>query len=531
MKYNVTETDKMLLQQSEVNYKYKLYIIDKSQRIIDELTGVSSIGNYNIDADSNIRRTTSFVLQLDNSYSSTHIEEKIELWIGYDFSMQIGIYDLRADDYVWYECGTYAITSTNTSYDATTNELITELSDWFSKLDGTRNGQIGGAPTILIPNLDEDGNKITIRQGTVGVLKDNNIDKYILQDIGEYYGMDLYNPDYQEYRENNPNWNQIPYDLEYNAGCCVADILTDIRDLYPNCEMYYDIYNNFCFNMIPSCDNDPVIFDNEFLQSIIVAESSESVAYDISSIKNITEVFGKTYDIDTFCDNCTFASNVYTLKLDSYEKYENNQIVSFTSPAKNTASPKLRINSLSSIPIYNEGTTEYIAVGTLEADTVYAVKLGYKDDAYVAYFLGSFQPHAICVLTADANDPVYTKKYFQDKYNCKNVHFRVEKDNPFTVQRIGEVLDVKTGNEFDNILSDSVAESNALYYNKKSSTFNDIVTLSTKMIPWLDVHMKVSYKKQQESEEHEYIIKSISNDLSGLTSNITLHRFYELYFD
>ena len=532
MRYNVTELDKMLLQhQNEINYKYRLYVLDREHRIVDELMGVSSIGSYNIDADSNIRRTTSFVLELDNTYSSTHIEEKIETWIGYDFSMQIGIYYLRENEYIWYDCGSYTITSTNTSYDAATNTLSTELSDWFSKLDGTRNGQIGGAPTILIPNLDDEGNKITIRSATVGVLKDNQVEKYIVQDIGEFYGMDMYNQDYMEYREGNPNWNQLPYDLEYNVGCHVADILIDIRDLYPNCEMYYDIYNNFCFNMIPSCDNEEIVCSNEFLQSILVAESSESVTYDISSIKNITEVFGKTYDVDSFCEECTYSSNVYTLTLDKYEKYENNQIISFTAPANNLASAKFRINSLSSIPIYNEGTTEYIAAGTMQADTIYAVKLGYKDDAYVAYFLGSFQPHAICVLTADANDSVYTKEYFEEKYNCKNVTFRVEENNPFTIQRIGEVLDVKTGDEFDNIISDSVAIQNALYYNKKSSTSNDIVTLTTKMIPWLDVNIKVSYKKQQESEEHEYIVKSIANDLSSMTSNITLYRFYPLYFD
>lgn len=530
MKYTVTEMDKMLLQQSELHYKYKLYVLDKNHNIIDELMGISSMGSYNIDADSEIRRTTSFVLELDNTYHSKHIEEKIESWVGYDFMMQIGLYSIREDDYIWYECGSYAITSANTSYDASTNTLSTELADWFSKLDGTRNGQIGGAPTILIPNLDEDGNKVTIRQATIGVLKDNKVEKYIVQDVGEYYGTEV-NPDYMEYRENNPNWNQLPYDLEFNAGCMAGDILTEIRDLYPNNEMYWDIYQNFCFNMIPSCDNDPILFDNNFIQSIIRSADSESVTYDISSIKNITEVFGKTYDVDTYCDSCTYSSNVYTLSLELYEKYENHQIVSFLSPANNTASPKLRINKLAALPIYKEGTETPIDVNTMEANTVYAVKLGYKNDAYVAYFLGSFQPHAICVLTADANDPVYTKKYFQDKYNCKNVHFRVEKDNPFTVQRIGEVLDVKTGNEFDNILSDSVAESNALYYNKKSSTSNDIVTLTTHMIPWLDVNVKVSYKKQQESVEHEYIIKSISNDLGSMSTSITMHRFYPLYFD
>jgi len=163
MKYIITEYDKNLLLQSEINYKYRLYILDKNERIVDELEGISNIGNYNIDPDSDIRRTTSFILELDSTYSSRHIEEKIETWIGYDFKLQIGVYSIRDDEYKWYECGTYAITATNTSYDAANNTLSTDLGDWFTKLNGTVNGQVGGAPTILIPNLDENNNPITLR--------------------------------------------------------------------------------------------------------------------------------------------------------------------------------------------------------------------------------------------------------------------------------------------------------------------------------------------------------------------------------
>lgn len=529
MKYNITELDKDLLRQSEVTYKYRLYVLDKEQRIVDELEGISSFGNYNIDADSVVRRTTSFVLELDSTYSSSHIEEKIETWIGYDFKMQIGVYNLSTDDYVWYECGSYTITATNTTYDATNNSLSTDLGDWFAKLDGTRNGQVGGAPTIIIPIEDESG-IITLRQATIGILKDNGIKDYIVQDVGEFYGMQGNNPDYMEYRENNPNWNQLPYELEFNVGCMVGDMLTEIKDLYPNNEMCYDTFGNFCFNMIPSCEHDYVAITDDFLQDILVAEGSESVTYDISSIKNVTEVFGKVYDVDRFCEKCTSSSNVYTLTLEKYENYTRGEIISFTPTTTSLSSQKLRINGLTAIPIYVEGKTEYIPTGTLQANNLYCVKITYRNNEYVADFLGVFQPHVLCVLTNNENDTVYTKEYFQKKYNCDNVIFRVEEYNPFSVQRLGEILDVKSGNEFDNILSDSMALENAIYYNKKASTFNDIVTITTTMIPWLDVNTKVSYKKQQETEVHEYIVKSISNDLSNNTSSITLHRFYPLYF-
>jgi len=531
MKYNITNIDKDTLLQSELNYKYRIYILKKNQ-IVDTIEGVIDVGNYSVDSESDVRRTFSVSMHLDtNSYKSKHIEQTVKTLIGYDLQFQIGVYNIRNDDYIWYECGRYAVTSTNTSYDAVTNTLSMKLSDWFIKLDGTRNGQVGGAPTILIPNLDDNGNKITIRQAVLGILKDTSIDNYILQDIGEFYGMDINNPDYKEYQKNNPLWNQLPYDLEYSCGCFTSDILTDIRDLYPNCEMYFDIYNNFCFNMIPSCDNEPIVLDNDFFQSILIAENSEEVSYDITKIKNVTEVFGKTYDVDRYCNECSVSGNVYKLMLSDYESYHFGDIIAFKAPLTNTDLMKLSINSLSAIPIYTEYTTNYISLGVITEGSMCCVKIVYHNNSYAAYYLGQYQPHALCILSNSAEDKVYTKEYFKEKYNCDTIKFRVEPDNPFSIQRLGIVFETKYGGEFDNIMSDTTASANAVYYNKQSSTINDIVTLTTKMIPFLDVNIKVSYRKQQDSETHEYIVKSVSHDLSKMTSTVTLHRFYPLYFD
>lgn len=531
MKYNITNTDKDTLLQSDLKYKYRMYIL-KSNKILDVLSGTIEAGSYNIDSDSETRRTYSVSMYLGSiPYNEANVEKKIESLIGYDLQFQIGIYNIRIDDYIWYECGKYGIKNTNTSYDAVTNTLSMDLSDWFIKLDGTRNGQIGGAPTILIPNLDKEGNKVTIRQAILGVLKDIGIENYILQDIGEFYGMDINNPDYEEYQKNNPLWNQLPYDLEYNCGCYASEILADIRDLYPNCEMYFDIYNNFCFNMIPSCDNDPIVLDNDYLQQILLAENSENVNYDITTIKNVTEVFGKTYEIDRYCRESTVSGNIYKLVLPDYEEYSFGDFIAFHVTSANVDSLRISINSLPSIPIYVEYTTNNIAPGTICSDSTCCVKIVYHNNSYAAYYLGQYQPHALCILTENAEDEIYTKEYFKEKYNCESIKFRVEPDNPFTIQKLGIVFETKYGDEFDNIISDSTALANAIYYNKQSSTINDVVTLTTKMIPFLDVNVKVSYQKQQDSETHEYIVKSISHDLSRMTSTITLHRFYPLYFD
>ncbi|MCM1128063.1 MAG: hypothetical protein NC429_16535 [Lachnospiraceae bacterium] len=531
MKYNITNNDKTALLQSNLNYKYRIFLL-KDGRVMDTVTGITGAGNYSIDSESDVRRTFSLTLHPDTlSYESIHVEQKIENLIGYDLQLQIGIYHIRLADYIWYECGTYAITGTNTAYDALTNTLTMDLSDWFTKLDGTRNGQIGGSPTILIPNLDGNGEKITIRQAALGILQDIGLKNYILQDIGEFYGMDIDNPHYEAYRLANPFWNQLPYDLEYNCGCHVSEILNDIRDLYPNCEMYFDIYNNFCFNMIPSCNSEPTVLDNDFLQQILLAENAEDVNYDITAVRNVTEVFGKTYAVDRHCDSCTVSGGTYKLSLSGYSAYAHGDIVAFTAPSSDTVPAYLSVNSLSAIPIYKEYTTDTIDSLTITAGTTCCVKIVYLNGAYAAYYLGEFQPHALCVLTGQAEDKIYTKEYFSNRYNCKTVTFRVEPDNPFSIQKLGILFETKCGDDFDNIMSDTTAMANAFYHNRLSSTINDTVTLTTKMIPFLDVNVKVSYQKQQDFEAHSYIVKSVSHDLESMTSTITLHRFHPLYSD
>lgn len=535
MKYNITQYDKDLLLQGDIQYKYRLLVINKDKAIIDELTSLQTIGSYTIDADSDIRRTTLFTMYLDNSYKDYSVEQKLYEWIGYSFELQIGIYSLRDDDFKWFDCGYYLITSANTSYNAVENSISTNLADWYSKLNGTRNGQIGGAPTIIIKNLDDNKNPVTIKFVTENLLtSETDITDYIVDDIGEFYGMPQNNADYLAYRSSHANWNQLPYNLEYEAGCTVGDIFSEIKDLYPNCQMYFDIYGNFCFNMIPSCEHDMITLDNEFIQEIILGDNSESVEYDIENIKNITEVFGVCYEIDRYSQTCVTSSSTYIATLDEYDSYSSGDIIAFIPDTNNVDGMQVQINSLDILPIYYEYKTEneQIKANELVAGQTYVLQLRYVDGAFVAYFLGQYQPHALCVLTNNANDTTYTKEYFAKKYNCKknNIVLRVEENSPFAVQKLGEILDVKYGEEYDNIISDSVALENAIYQNRKSSSMNETITIHTKMIPFLDVNEKIEYRKQQDNDVDYYITKSITNNTDSHTSTITMCKFYPLYY-
>lgn len=535
MKHTITQEDKNLLLQGHLQYNYKLLVVDKNNNVADELSGLQAIGSYSIDSDSNIRRTCSFVMYLNNACRNDSIEQKLYEWVGCSFRLQIGLYRLRDSDFQWYECGYYLITEANTSYNAAENSITTSLSDWYARLNGIRNGQIGGAPTISIPNKDENGGIITVKQVTEDLLKsETGIKNYIIDDIGQFYGMPQNNPNYMQYREENPLWNQLPYDLEYEAGCTVGDIFSEVCGLYPNCQMYFDIYGNFCFNLIPSCEYEHITLDDSFIQQILTGDQSESVSYDVENIKNVTEVFGAAYDIDRYSKSCTASVNLYSVSLDNYTQYGHGDFIAFIPNTNNGADMKIRINSLASVPLYYENTENHIGEGILEAGKTYVIQIKRTDSAgaFAAYYLGQYQPHALCVLTDSENDPVYTKAYFAQKYNCheRNIVLRVEEGSPFAVQKIGEILDVKSGDVFDNIISDSSAVENAVYYNRKSSSVYDIVKIQTKMIPFLDVNEKVEYRKQQEGESHFYVVKSIVNNTDAKTSDITMYRFYPLYY-
>lgn len=532
MYYLITEDDKLLITQPSVDYKYKLIVLDNNRNYIDELIGISNIGSYAVDPDSDIRRTTSLTLLLDTYYSELSIETRLFSWIGYNFLLQIGIYSLRDDEYKWFDCGYYLITEANTVYSAIDNSLTLNLSDWYSIFNGTRNGQLGGAPIIDIPNYGEDGNPVIIKKLTEDILKElAGITDYIISDVGEPKALPEFNENYEEYRKLQPLWNQLPYDLEYSVGAYISEIFDEIKNLYPNYEMYFDIYGHFCFNMIPSRENDPIILDNDYLQQILLAESTENVTYSIDTIKNVTEVFGKSYEVDRYCTDCTTSDSTYVLTLEDYEAYDKGDYIGFVSPSSNVANMKFQINELDVLPIYKEYTEEGIESGTIESGKTYVFKIAQQGTKLVAYYLGQYQPHALCALTNNADDPKYTISYFATKYNCdeRNVVLRVEPDSPFAVQKIGEVLDVKYGDEWDNILSDSVAIENAKYYNKQSSSVFDTVTIATKMIPFLDTSTKVEYQKQQDDTIHQYIVKSISNEMESCTTSITMSRFYPLF--
>ena len=82
-----------------------------------------------------------------------------------------------------------------------------------------------------------------------------------------------------------------------------------------------------------------------------------------------------------------------------------------------------------------------------------------------------------------------------------------------------------------NLTSDALAVSRAEYELYLKARLTDSISITTKLAPFVDVNLKVGYRRQDNGVFEHYVIKSISHDLSGGTTTWQLMHFYPLYKD
>lgn len=528
--------------------KLKIEVLDENQKIIGILEPDITSGGMSINGESDVRRTANFVVQ-PTIKERIKLTENSLLWLNKDIRMFVGLYNCRTKQHKYYPIGHYVYTDTSGIYNTTSDNLTVNCADFMKKLDGTKNGQLG-ALIISYPSYEENettGEIIKyniIRNAVIETLeKLARITNHRIDDIGEFKALPDYNDSWEQYRKENITWNVIPYDQEFSAGCSILSILTTFRDLYPNYEMFFDMENNaFICQLKQMCYEDDIYLDNNFLQKVLISENTN---VDMTTVRNICEVWGNVIDVDFYSETCTYTNNVYSSTIVGYDEYCNGDIIGIKLPASNQIGASININNFGTIEIYNETNEELIKENELKANNVYAIKIKKSridgQDVIKSYVLGQWQVHAINVLTNGKKSgkyithsdgkpyELYSKEYFQKFYNCDQVNMTIIPDSPFTVEKLGEILDVKAGGEYEKITSDSLAADRAKWENWKNCRLTDNITITTALLPFLDVNKKVSYRRSDSDVEHQYIISSISHDFSGYTSTITMYRFYPLY--
>ncbi len=547
----ITHEDLLIVLQhsSDPRLRLNIEVLDSSQRIIDTLNCGLAGGSMSINGESDVRRTANFTIQ-PTLKEKIKLTEKSLLWLNKDIRISVGLYNPRTRQYKYYPLGYYVYTDTSGTYDAANDTLNINCADFMKKLDGTKNGQ-SGALTISYPGYKEDPETgevleyYIVRDIVIEILeKLAQITNHRIDDIGEHNGLPEYNDEWKSYREENIIWNTNPFDQEFSAGCSILSMLTTFRDIYPNYEMFFDMETNtFICQLKPMCYEDDLSLDNSFLQRVLISESS---SVDMTTVRNICEVWGKVIDVDFYSEECTYKNNIYASTIAGYEDdYRNGDIIGLKIPAANQSDAKININEFGNIGIYNEATKEPVKADELVPNSICAFKIKKQRvdsaDVIKAYLLGQWQVHAINVLTSGKKSgkfvtdsdggeyELYSKEYFQKFYNCDRVDFTIIANSPFTVEKLGEIPDIKVGGEFENITSNDLAADRARWENWKNSRLTDSITITTALLPFLDVNRKVSYKRSDSDQIHQYIISSISHDFIGYTSTITMYRFYPLY--
>lgn len=479
MPINVGQDDYNILSQQIITKYIKLEILNFQYNVVDEISGNLTAMSVNIDSESDLRRSCNLTFVVTDASFDVKAGNKIWLdkfcrpWVGYE-----NIYTGKIQ---WYNQGIYLINAPSWRYNATTHELSLAGLDLASKLTGLRNGELEGIPTKIPAGS-------SVREAMIAAIELAGFTKYTISECKDVDG----------------NIIAVPNDIEIAQGGTVWNIVTQLRDILPRYETFFDVDGVFIYQPIPTGSGDPVIIDDTIWPNLLI---DESINNDFESVKNYIEVYGRTLDPSYFSTNTTYSGSTLSLTVADYPTaLTNNTIVGFTTPSTGdisaTGGISLKMNSLTASVLYEYGTNN--PVTALDNETYY---VAYYNQGW--YLMGHQQPVGI----AYDDNP----------------------DSPFYVNgSIGRIRHVLYGGEYENITSDKLALERAKYELWKSTRLQDSITLTSIPNPWLDVNVLISHAIRGKSQENaaQYIIKSISTDygIEG-TQSINAITYYPLYPD
>lgn len=98
---------------------------------------------------------------------------------------------------------------------------------------------------------------------------------------------------------------------------------------------------------------------------------------------------------------------------------------------------------------------------------------------------------------------------------------------PFSVQNLG--YEITQSLDYDTLSDDAACYNQAEYLTYSTTAMMDTLTLTTLVIPWLEVNTKVEYTPKYSNEKNQYIIKSFSWSTGAGTMTLTLYKFLESF--
>lgn len=482
---SLSQADLQILKQKNTALYLKIQILSLESgqyKVDDEISGSLMDLSIDVDADSDLRRSCNLTLiAVDDKFNA---EPGSNVWLDKYIKILVGYNNILTGEIQWYNQGIFMVNAPSWTYDATTNSLSLQGLDLMAKMTGLRNGYLPGVST-LIP---EGSN---VRDAIIATIKLAGFEQYVVEECKNVDGV----------------IQEVPYDIQIDRGGTLYNLLEELRDILPNYQVYFDIDGIFHYEPIPADEDEPITMTDSILQDVLI---SEDVNTDFESVKNVIEVYGRTNEVDYYCETPEIKSigyegaNVNVLTLPNSagsEAYDYNETLGFIAPSGSGNFEFVSMNADGSQPKSLADPNGTI-IRSLSEGEYYVIQFRYEEPPYI--LLGHDQVYAIAK-DLNVNSPFY-------------VH-----------GSIGEIRKVCYGGEYDNIINDDLALQRAnieLYW---ATRLNDSITLSTLPIPWLDVDILFTHTARGQ-EEKKYIIKSFSVTYSDSVSmNINAITFYPYY--
>ena len=398
---NIGAEDYNVLKQQYIKKYIRLELLDFQYNIVDELSGNMTKCSINVDSNSDLRRSCDLGFVVTTSTfdikagSKIFLDKMVRPYVGYE--------NMRTGEIQWYNQGIYLVNNPQWSYNASTNEISMQALDLMSKLTGLRNGNLEGIPT----KIAKDEN---VREAIIKTIEFGGFTKYICEECKTKDGTIV----------------PVPYDIEIDVGGTIYDILTGLRDIMPNYQIYFDINGVFHYEPIPLAYDDPVLIDDDLFNNVLI---SENINTDFESVKNYVEVLGHTWDVDYYSpsESTTVSGGTITPTFADLKELQNDTAVGITLPEDIKVTKSVLPDGYTQIEYIETTGTQYIDTGfkpnqntKFEVDLnvtntgchVFGARTAYLNKAFVLFW-ASNSDYCIQMADSDFNGGTFdtTKRY------------------------------------------------------------------------------------------------------------------------
>ena len=466
----ITQNEYNLIKKRQRKEYCKIDLLNYQYQKVDEISGIV-VGkpSFSNNATSDIRRTCSIsLIPKERKYS---VEYGAELWLDKYLQIYMGLENLNGD-IEWTNMGIYLINNPSQVYNSINNTITIQGLDLMAKLTGLRNGNLEGIKYIIPQGSN-------VRSAIIELITEAGFTKYSVEEM--YIDID-----------NSVTMN-TPYEISIDIGGTVYELLSKLRDILPQYQMYFDVDGVFHFNLIPSGDNEQAMVNDDIWKYTLIEYTKN---YDFENVKNVIEIYGKTHDVINYGE-ATLSNNIYSTTISNITDLYDYLEVGFTTSGA-SSSPSLKVNELSAYQIINEDGT----IPILLTNVYYVVRWSSSVSKWI--FLGEVTPYAKIEET--------------------------NQDSPFYINgTFGKVRIVLSGEEYDSINSSYLAKERCKYELYTRCKLQDNVIINCVPIYWLDVNWVVEItlpNKQGIEVTEKYLIKEIS---TSDTQSVTLMKYYPYY--